>query len=80
MLKPHTAINHAVSSLTFYPEGDFSTSTFPLIVGILLFLLYIRYNFDYWLKSFGEIVMLWDRYPKLWNLNSDDVFRRSRLS
>lgn len=58
MLIPHTAINHAISSLTFYPEGDFSTSTFPLIVGILLFLLYVRYNFDYWLKSFGEIVIL----------------------
>ena len=80
MLIPHTAINHAISSLTFYPEGDFSTSTFPLIVGILLFLLYIRYNFDYWLKSFGEIVILWGRYTKLWNLNTDDVFRRSRLS
>lgn len=80
MLIPHTAINHAVSSLTFYPEGDFSTSTFPLIVGILFFLLYTRYNFDYWLISFGEIVILWGRYPKLWNLNSDDVFRRSRLS
>ena len=80
MLIPHTAINHAISSLTFYPEGDFSTSTFPLIVGILLFLLYVRYNFDYWLKSFGEIVILWGRYTKLWNLNTDDVFRRSRLS
>ena len=80
MLIPHTAINHAISSLTFYPEGDFSTSTFPLIVGILLFLLYIRYNLDYWLKSFGEIVILWGRYTKLWNLNTDDDFTRYRLS
>lgn len=73
----YMAINHAISSLTFYPKGNFSTSTFPPIVGILLFLLYIQYNLDCWLKSPGEIIILWGKYTILWNLNTDDLFRRS---
>ena len=67
------AINHAISPLTFYPEGGFSTSTFPPVVEILLFLLYIQY-IDYWLKSPGEIIILWVRYTTLWNLNTNDFF------
>lgn len=72
-------INHVVSPLTFYPEDNFSTSTFSPIV-ILLFLLYVRYILDCWLKSLSEIIILWGRYATLWNSDADDFLRRSNFA